>query len=345
MGRTAQSYLDVLRGWIGYNESNGKYKSIIDLYNSHKPLARGYKVKYSDQWCDTTVSAAAIKAGIVDLIGTECGCEKHIQIFKEKGIWIEDGTITPEPGYIILYNWDDKTQPNNGHADHIGVVESVSGGQITVIEGNKNEAVGRRVLSVGNGCIRGYATPKYEKDVKPAKAPDSTNTSQPSKEVAWYGVVNTAELNVRNWAGTENSKLKSYPTLKQGTKVGVCDTVNDKDGDPWYFVQITGDQGTKYGFVSAAYITKQETSTSTVKLDNVLSKVPAYKGKVNTASLNVRVWAGANNPKLTSYPTLKKGDIVEVCDIVAAADKSKWYYVRIEGKIFGFVHTAYITKM
>lgn len=161
MGRTAQDVLNVMRSWIDYSEANGKFKQIIDLYNSHKPLARGYKVKYSDEWCDTTVSAAAIKAGVVDLIGTECGCEQHIKIFINKGIWIEDGTITPKPGDIILYNWDDATQPNDGYSDHIGYVESVSGRTITLIEGNKNEAVSRREIPVGWGYIRGYARPKY----------------------------------------------------------------------------------------------------------------------------------------------------------------------------------------
>lgn len=161
MGRTAQDVLDVMRSWIGYSEANGKHKQIIDLYNSHKPLARGYAVKYSDEWCDTTVSAAAIKAGVVGLIGTECGCEQHIKIFISKGIWIEDGTVRPEPGWIILYNWDDATQPNDGYSDHIGFVEKVVGNVITIIEGNKNEAVARREIPIGWGYIRGYARPKY----------------------------------------------------------------------------------------------------------------------------------------------------------------------------------------
>lgn len=161
MGVTAQDVLNVMRSWLGYSEANGKFKQIIDLYNSHKPLARGYAVKYTDEWCDTTVSAAAIKAGAVNLIGTECGVEQHVKIFKQKGIWIEDGTITPQPGDIIVYNWDDNTQPNDGYSDHIGYVESVSGKTIIAIEGNKGEAVARRTLSVGNGNIRGYARPKY----------------------------------------------------------------------------------------------------------------------------------------------------------------------------------------
>ena len=160
-GITANAVLDVARGWLGYSEANGKFKEILDIYNSHKPLARGYAIKTTDEWCDAFVSACAIKAGAVDLIGTEVGCEKHIEIFKEKGIWIEDGSVKPEVGDVILFNWDDSTQPNDGYADHIGYVEQVYGDTIVCIEGNKGEKVDRRTINVGWGYIRGFAHPKY----------------------------------------------------------------------------------------------------------------------------------------------------------------------------------------
>lgn len=173
-GRSAQDVLNVMCSWIGYSEANGKFRQIIDLYNSHQPLARGYAVQYTDEWCDTAVSAAAIQAGCVDLIGTECGCEKHIEIFKEKGIWIEDGTIVPLPGDIILYNWDCQAQPNDGYSDHIGYVESVSGQMITVMEGNYNEEVAGEVIQgkYANGeerrkklCDMGYDPDAVQREV------------------------------------------------------------------------------------------------------------------------------------------------------------------------------------
>ena len=177
VGVTAQDVLNVMRSWLGYSESNGKYKQIIDLYNSHKPLARGYAVQYDDEWCDATVSAAGIKAGAVDLIGTECGVEEHVKIFQKKGIWIEDGTITPQPGDIIVYNWGDDTQPNDGYSDHIGFVESVFGKIITAIEGNKGQGVvAQRAVPLRYGNIRGYARPKYAK----ASSSSSGNTGVPA---------------------------------------------------------------------------------------------------------------------------------------------------------------------
>lgn len=165
---TADKIIQTMASWIGTDK-----RKIIDLYNSHKPLARGYKVKYSDAWCDTTVSACFIKNNAVDLIGgTECGVEKHIAFFKKKGIWQEDGNISPKPGDIICYNWDDSTQPNDGVADHIGIVEAVNAREVCVIEGNYNDAVRRRVIPIGWGYIRGYARPQYEKEVKTVGRPN-----------------------------------------------------------------------------------------------------------------------------------------------------------------------------
>ena len=159
---TVDDALNLLRSWIGRKEADNSHRYIIDLYNSYKPWARGYKVQYNDQWCDTTISALFIALNAVDLIGgTECGVEEHVKLFKKAGIWIEDGTITPKPGDIIIFNWGQTTQPNDGYSDHIGMVESVSGGTITTIEGNYQDSVARRRIAVGNGYIRGYARPKY----------------------------------------------------------------------------------------------------------------------------------------------------------------------------------------
>lgn len=337
-------FLATMVEWLGFSETNGKFKQIIDIYNEDKPLPRGYAVKYTDEWCDTAISAAGIKAGVKDLVGKECGCEEHIKIFKQMDIWIEDGTITPQPKDIILYNWDQKVQPNDGRADHIGVVESVSNGQITAIEGNKGEMVARRVLSVGNGYIRGYARPKFDTTQEVSSPTIVPTSGSLTKEVAYYGTVNASALNVRTWAGTENPNLTSYPSLPQGTKVGICDVVNDKDGDPWYYVKISGDKGDKYGFVSAAYITKLEDSKPNTNTGGSISKDPKWVGKVTASTLNVRTWAGTNNPNIKSYPKLSCGSLVDVCDTVFADDGSKWYYIRINGEKYGFVHSAYIAQ-
>lgn len=159
---TAQAMIDTFNAWMGYSRINGKQHGIIDIYNSVLPWPSGYKMKYSDAWCDATVSAAAIKTGCVNLIGRECSVPRHIKIFQALGIWQEDGTITPRPGDIIVYSWGRFRQPNNASASHIGIVVKVEGRQITCIEGNRGIGiVATRTIPVGWGCIRGYAQPKY----------------------------------------------------------------------------------------------------------------------------------------------------------------------------------------
>jgi len=178
---TATQILNQAKKWLGYSEVNGKFKEVIDVYNSHKPLARGYKLKYTDEWCDGFVSSCAIKCGAVDIIGTEVGVPRHVDIFKKKGIWLGK-TSSPKAGDIIVFDWD-----GNGSADHIGIVEKVENGYITTIEGNYNEVVARRKIPVGWGMIKGFARPKYTKETtsdKPTKPTEKPSNKQSDLELA-----------------------------------------------------------------------------------------------------------------------------------------------------------------
>ena len=171
--------------WIGTKQGDSNHKAIVDGYNSISPLPVGYKVTYTDSWCDAFVSFVFKQVGALNLVGGgECGVERHIQIFKNLGIWIEDGTVTPKVGDIITYNWDKATQPNDGFADHIGIVEKVSGTSITIIEGNIDAKVGRRTIQVGNGYIRGYARPKYSASSSTSPTPTPAPVKKSNTEIA-----------------------------------------------------------------------------------------------------------------------------------------------------------------
>lgn len=170
-GTTVKQVLNVMDQWIGMDRALGTHKPIIDIYNnyisSHPGTGRSYLMSMKDDYCDAAVSAAFIKIDGVDLIGgVECGVEEHIRIFQKKGIWKEDGTLIPKAGYIICYNWNDATQPNDGYGDHIGIVKSVDKTNriFTVIEGNMGGKVGTRTIPFGWGYIRGYALPEYAEE-------------------------------------------------------------------------------------------------------------------------------------------------------------------------------------
>ena len=236
------------RAWIGRREVDGSHREIIDIYNAHKPLARGYAVQYTDSWCAAFVSAVAIKCGYTSIIPTECGCPEMIEKFKLLGEWVEDDNYNPKPG-----DWEDTGIGDDaGTADHVGFVESVSHGIITTIEGNKADSVSRRKIAVGARYIRGYGVPRYTEKIKhpePAPAGISINTTP-----QWVGEVTAQMLNVRTWAGMEYKNIKSYPTLAKTNLVDVCDTIKAADGSDWYYIRIAGKW---YGFVSAKYIVRK----------------------------------------------------------------------------------------
>ena len=161
----AQKRLAVVRtaeSWLGLAESDGSHKEILNVYNSHEPLAMDYVVQDTDSWCAAFVSAVAIREGMTDRIPTECGCERQIGLFQDLGRWQEDDNLVPQPGDLIYYNWNqEKPGENLGWSDHVGIVVGVKWPFIKVIEGNKDDCVCYRIIPVGHRHIRGFGLPDY----------------------------------------------------------------------------------------------------------------------------------------------------------------------------------------
>lgn len=169
-----QVIIDKMNSWLGAKQGDKVHKHIVDTYNSHKPLPQGYKVKYTDPWCATTVSAAAIECGYTEIIPCECSCNRMITLLKDMGIWVENDAYVPQMGDIIFYDWQDSGAGDNvGGSDHVGYVEKVENGIITVIEGNISKSVGKRTVKVNGRYIRGYGVPKYDTVQEPVIAKPS----------------------------------------------------------------------------------------------------------------------------------------------------------------------------
>lgn len=214
MGKYASKAVAQAQAWIGLKESNGSHKQIIDLYNAHTPLARGYKVKYTDAWCATTISAIAIKLGYTDIIPTECGCEQQIKLFQKLGSWVENDNYVPKPGDIIYYDWNDNgVGDNTGYSDHVGIVEKVASGKITVIEGNYGNAVQRRVISVGAKNIRGYGVPKYDAE-STTSTPSSSTVNTPTNTTTKKEVCKVEISQLQK--GSKGNDVKALQTLLIG---------------------------------------------------------------------------------------------------------------------------------
>lgn len=237
---TRASMIEQAQAWVGRNEADGSFKSIIDTYNSHTPLARGYELKYTDEWCAGFVSAVAIATGNTDNVPLEVSCPRMIQIAQNMGIWQENDGYVPSPADIILYDWDDNGNGDNtANPDHVGIVESVSDGVITVIEGNMSEKVGRRSLDVDGRYIRGFITPEYKvgEDNEPQESGGKDEDTMSMKFIDisnWQAGLNVASV-------VKNGGLGAV-IVKATEGVGFVD--KSCDG----FVQQCISNGIRFGF-------------------------------------------------------------------------------------------------
>ena len=69
----------------------------------------------------------------------------------------------PQVGDLVFYRWD----ANTSYIDHIGIVEKVEGSsadnaKMTVIEGNKGNAVARRTVAYREAEVIATVRPKYK---------------------------------------------------------------------------------------------------------------------------------------------------------------------------------------
>lgn len=109
-------------------------------------------------WCACFVSWCANQCGYIDsgIIPKFAACQNEgIVWFKTCGLWQENGYI-PKAGEIIFFDWE-----NDGHSDHVGIVEKVENGQVYTIEGNSNDSCAERHYDINSNVIVGYGTPMY----------------------------------------------------------------------------------------------------------------------------------------------------------------------------------------
>lgn len=267
-----EKVISIAISYLGYKESDGSHKEIIDIYNNGaKPLPVGYKVKYDDAWCATYVSAISIKAGLSDIMPLECSCNRMIELYQKLGRFVEDDSYTPMSGDVIFYDWQDSgIGDNKGSSDHVGIVTSVNGTTMKVIEGNISNSVGYRTLKINGKYIRGYGVPNYTSKTNSVNTNGSSTTittttattnakakidyAQSFSKLLAGTYKTTANLNIRAGAGTSKTILTVIPKGGKVTCYGYYTLVN---GIKWYYVTYKNIKCVKYtGFVSSEYLTK-----------------------------------------------------------------------------------------
>lgn len=170
MGFDRNKVIAQMQKWIGAVPGTAAHTEIVNIYNAWLPnrngtYTRSTKMLASYDWCACTVSSALIACGYAmnGFFHPEISCGKLITSLKALGCWVEDESVTPQVGWLIFYDWSDNGigDDTTGH-DHVGIVEKVSGGTITTIEGNYNNKCQRRSIKVNARYIRGYGALNYD---------------------------------------------------------------------------------------------------------------------------------------------------------------------------------------
>ena len=217
-----QGVVNVIRSWLGWSEADGKYRKIIDLYNTQKSLPRGYKLQYDDEWCAATVTAAGMQAGLEDIIFGECSCSRMVELYRKAGRWMENDAYTPQIGDIVMYRWDDGANyaatDNTSSPNHVGMVAEVNGRVLTIIEGNRGRKVATRSLFINGRHIRGYCLPDY---ASKAEEDEEMSYDQFKRYMDQY----RAELGKKE----ASSWAQNAGTLDQAKAAGISDGSRPQD--------------------------------------------------------------------------------------------------------------------
>lgn len=166
------------------NSGNGNWTKYARDLDGLRNFYNGSKNGYA--WCDLWYDWLFVKCFGPELgrqmlcqplNSAGAGCLYSVQYYKQYGHWI---TGMPEPGDQIFFSYA------SGEYSHTGLVESVSGGVVTTIEGNTSDSVGRRAYAVGSSTIVGYGRPRWELAAD-ASADISFNPSSSSERVLKLG--------------------------------------------------------------------------------------------------------------------------------------------------------------
>ena len=122
--------------------------------NGGEAYWRWYGFDSRVEWCACFVSWCADQCGLID-----AGAVPKFALCSDGAAWfaargrLMDGSYVPSPGDIIFFDWGD-----DGSIDHVGIVESVSGGRVYTVEGNSGDQVRRKSYFLNSTSIYGYGS-------------------------------------------------------------------------------------------------------------------------------------------------------------------------------------------
>ena len=314
--KRTNAYLDDFQKNAGYNNYT---KFARDVNSWGQPGCQG------QPWCAEyqfwkLVKVLGITKALQIMGGGFYNCVSITNWAKKNGTWHS----TPKVGALIIFR--------NG--SHVGSVRKYDKTYVYTNEGNTSSVAG--VVANGGACrnkqykltdsaIDGYVWIDWGEEKAVAETWKATSTATSTVD----------DLYVRE---TPNGYVLGQ--INKGNRV----EINGEKSGMWTKVKVAG---IGIGWAATKYLqidgVKNITTTISKKQDKTQR---LYTGRVTASSLNVRTWAGAEYPNIKKYPTLNKGNKVDVMNFTQKAkDGTSWHYIRIAGKYFGFVSAKYIKKV
>ena len=313
--KKSNAYLDDFKKNAGYNNYT-KFARDVNSWGQPGCQAQPWCAEYQF-W--KTVNVLGITRALQIMGGGFYNCKSITNHAKANGTWHS----SPKVGALVIFR--------NG--SHVGSVRSFDKTYVYTNEGNTSSVSG--VVANGGACrnkqykltdsaIDGYVWIDWGEEKTTTSAWKATGTATSTVD----------DLYIRE---TPNGYV-----LGKINK-GNCVEINGEKSGMWTKVKVAGIgigwAATKYLQVDGA---TNKPSTITNKQDKTQK---LFDGKVTATVLNVRTWAGTEYPNIKKIPTLKQGKKVEVMNFTQKAkDGSSWYYIRINGKYFGFASAKYIQK-
>ena len=314
--KRTNAYLDDFQKNSGYNNYT---KFARDVNSWGQPGCQG------QPWCAEyqfwkLAKVLGITKALQIMGGGFYNCVSITNHAKANGTWHK----SPKVGALIIFR--------NG--SHVGSVRKYNKTYVYTNEGNTSSVAG--VVANGGACrnkqykltdsaIDGYVWIDWEDEKTSTETWKATGTATSTVD----------DLHIRE---TPNGYVLGQ--INKGNRV----EINGEKSGMWTKIKVAG---IGIGWAATKYLQVDGVKNTTTTISKKQDKTQRlYTGQVTASSLNVRTWAGAEYPNIKKYPTLNKGNKVDVMNFTQKAkDGVSWYYIRIAGKYFGFVSTKYICKV
>lgn len=314
--KKSNAYLDDFKKNAGYNNYT-KFARDVNSWGQPGCQAQPWCAEYQF-W--KLVKILGITRALKIMGGGFYNCVSITNHAKANGTWHK----APKVGALIIFR--------NG--SHVGSVRRFNGSIVYTNEGNTSSAAGvvanggavrNKSYAINDSAIDGYVWIDWGEEKASTAAWKATGTATSTVD----------DLYIRE---TPNGYVLGK--INKGNRV----EINGEKSGMWTKIKVAG---IGIGWAATKYLKidgVENTATTIPKKQDKNQRL--YTGQVTASGLNVRTWAGTEYPNIKKYPTLNKGNKVDVMNFTQkASDGSSWYYIRIGGKYFGFVSAKHIGKV